>query len=592
MGLSEMMLSMRMTCKMTLMALALTGMAAVAQAGMVDEENAGGANVAAKADATTKAATQASNCEKAVEEVNEALEKGQIERAKRLKQQKDAVCSQQFSAAKADEKKVVQDINDTAAPQEAYQMPSSVFSQDPIMDTGKLYASDNAMDKVKVVNTKVNENPSLGGTDNKLTMGYMKEVGGNTVGSAKFQGQGTNITAHEVNVNSNMLSSKSIGSYSIKEMNDAGTVKVGLASKVGSINPNDSSKPTAIPLGQQISFDSKAYLKDGTIKANNAISGYGMRKNPITGKMALHAGTDYTGVQADGTRNTDILASGSGKVVESKCVSGGYGCTVIIDHGNGVYTRYAHLSAQNVKVGDTVAQGDRIATMGSTGGSQGTHLHYEVLNGGTNPRANAVATIGTTSTYNEQIAGKFGTSVRPAGIGNSGSTGSVYAGGGNTSSGGGSTGSVGSVATGGLGSTLQTMLGSGSSLSGNTGMSQILSQLFNGGGSSSDSSSSGSSSGASSSTASDNLVVKTVTEVAANGDTTRTTTYASGRSEQVVIKNTGTSTDLEALLTSAMGKTSADSVLASIKALCASKMATSSDADMLKISQCQSGTGS
>ncbi|TKW60533.1 MAG: hypothetical protein DI628_06425 [Blastochloris viridis] len=89
---------------------AVVCLATTAQAGMVDEENAGGANVAAKASATAKAATQASNCEKAVEEVNEALEKGQTERAERLKQKKDAVCSQQFSAAKADEKKVVEEI--------------------------------------------------------------------------------------------------------------------------------------------------------------------------------------------------------------------------------------------------------------------------------------------------------------------------------------------------------------------------------------------------------------------------------------------------------------------------------------------------
>ncbi|TKW60973.1 MAG: M23 family metallopeptidase [Blastochloris viridis] len=485
-------------------------------------------------------------------------------------------------------------------------MPSSGFSQDAVMDTSKLYAGSGTMDNVKVVNTKLNENPSLGGVDNKMSMGYMKEVGGNTVGSAKFQGQGTTISAHEVNLNSNMLNSKSIGAQSISDMNNAGTVKVGLASKVGSINPNNSNQPSVIPLGQQISFDSKAYLKDGTIKANNAISGYGMRQNPITGKMALHAGTDYTGRMADGTRNTDILASGSGKVIESKCVSGGYGCSIVIDHGNGVYTRYAHLAAQDVKVGDTVAQGDRIATMGNTGGSQGTHLHYEVLNGGTNPRANAVATVGGTSTYNQQVAGKFGSSAeRPAGIGTTGSTGSVYAGNSTTSSGG-YTGGGTNVATGGLGNTLQNMLGGssglgglGNALGGGNSMSQILSQLFNGGGGSGSSSSSddaygssGSYYGGSSAVASDKLVVKTVTEVAANGDTTRTTTYASGRSEQITIKNTGTKADLDALLTSAMGKTSADSVLASIKALCASRMATSSDADMLKISQCQSGTAS
>ena len=62
--------------------------------------------------------------------------------------------------------------------------------------------------------------------------------------------------------------------------------------------------------------------------------------------------------------------------------TGGYGNMVDVDHGNGVVTRYGHLSAITVKVGDTVAAGGRIGRVGSTGRSTGPHLHYEIRVGG------------------------------------------------------------------------------------------------------------------------------------------------------------------------------------------------------------------
>ena len=78
-----------------------------------------------------------------------------------------------------------------------------------------------------------------------------------------------------------------------------------------------------------------------------------------------------------------ILASDTGTVTFSGCVRYGYGCHIIIDHGNGYQTLYGHMSYLSVSAGQVVSQGQQIGTMGSTGMSSGTHLHFEVRSGGT-----------------------------------------------------------------------------------------------------------------------------------------------------------------------------------------------------------------
>jgi len=77
-----------------------------------------------------------------------------------------------------------------------------------------------------------------------------------------------------------------------------------------------------------------------------------------------------------------ILAADSGTVSYAGCLSWGYGCHVVIDHGNGYQTLYAHLSRYDVNSGQVVAQGQIIGVMGSTGRSTGTHLHFEIRQGG------------------------------------------------------------------------------------------------------------------------------------------------------------------------------------------------------------------
>ncbi|MBE0475592.1 MAG: M23 family metallopeptidase [Coriobacteriia bacterium] len=108
-------------------------------------------------------------------------------------------------------------------------------------------------------------------------------------------------------------------------------------------------------------------------------SPYGYRIHPIFGTRKLHTGID---VGRDGGRSIDgaaIVASGDGEVIYAG-YRGGYGNTVMVDHGNGVVTLYAHQRSGGIRVGvgQRVSKGDTIGTVGSTGYSTGPHLHFEV----------------------------------------------------------------------------------------------------------------------------------------------------------------------------------------------------------------------
>tara|TARA_R110000824_G_scaffold189270_2_gene370657 strand:+ start:458 stop:1651 length:1194 start_codon:yes stop_codon:yes gene_type:complete len=111
-------------------------------------------------------------------------------------------------------------------------------------------------------------------------------------------------------------------------------------------------------------------------------SSYGYRRDPFTGGGAMHSGMDFKGPLGQ-----PILAAAGGRVTHAGWKSG-YGKTVEVTHGNGLMTRYAHLSRIGVATGQKVEQGLQLGAMGSTGRSTGTHLHFEVrLNGrAINPR--------------------------------------------------------------------------------------------------------------------------------------------------------------------------------------------------------------
>lgn len=105
---------------------------------------------------------------------------------------------------------------------------------------------------------------------------------------------------------------------------------------------------------------------------------YGNRLHPVLKTYKMHTGVDIAGAGCNGK---NVVAAADGKVITAGWISG-YGYTVMIDHGGGVVTLYAHSQKLLVKVGDKVKAGQKIMLVGSTGYATGPHLHFEVrING-------------------------------------------------------------------------------------------------------------------------------------------------------------------------------------------------------------------
>ena len=119
--------------------------------------------------------------------------------------------------------------------------------------------------------------------------------------------------------------------------------------------------------------NSETFLRPGN---GGVTDDYGPRINPVTGEAGFHAGVDL-----GDPYGAPVYASKTGVVVYSGWISG-YGNTIIIDHGSGVQTLYAHNSSLLFGVGDSVNRGQTIAYVGSTGMSTGPHIHWEIrING-------------------------------------------------------------------------------------------------------------------------------------------------------------------------------------------------------------------
>ena len=113
-------------------------------------------------------------------------------------------------------------------------------------------------------------------------------------------------------------------------------------------------------------------LPDSVPLEGRISSGFGYRRHPITGLRSFHNGIDITGNRGDA-----VQTAGSG-VVTFAGWSGDFGKVVVISHGYGYETVYAHNDSIIVEVGDVVTKGDKISRVGSTGRSTGPHLHFEI----------------------------------------------------------------------------------------------------------------------------------------------------------------------------------------------------------------------
>lgn len=160
-------------------------------------------------------------------------------------------------------------------------------------------------------------------------------------------------------------SSSSSGGSSVSSYN-TGTVSSDRGSSSNTVYSND---------GKSYQYPVPAYA------GYQPNSGYGYRGSPISGKQEFH-----TGVDLKATLNTDVVAAESGTVIYAGW-RGGYGKCVIVDHGGGYSTLYAHNNELKCSVGQQVSRGQVIAGAGTTGYSTGVHSHFEVRVGGqhTNP---------------------------------------------------------------------------------------------------------------------------------------------------------------------------------------------------------------
>ncbi len=137
---------------------------------------------------------------------------------------------------------------------------------------------------------------------------------------------------------------------------------------------------TEVLLSNCESVTESIYNYGGTVPPGT-LTGAGKFMWPTKGHITQKSWHCHHAVDIANTEGTAIYASDSGYVVVAGWEKSGYGKVVIINHGNGFQTLYAHLSVISVSVGQSVAKGQRVGLMGNTGFSTGSHLHFEIREG-------------------------------------------------------------------------------------------------------------------------------------------------------------------------------------------------------------------
>jgi len=136
----------------------------------------------------------------------------------------------------------------------------------------------------------------------------------------------------------------------------------------------DVAAPQAMPVDLPIVSPEIALPVAHPVRLDGPVSsGFGWRRDPLNGAMRFHKGIDVAM-----PIGTDVAAVRGGNVTFAGPMSG-YGLTVVVDHGDGRVSRYAHLSEIEVKVGEPVQEGQVLARSGATGRVTGPHLHFEML---------------------------------------------------------------------------------------------------------------------------------------------------------------------------------------------------------------------
>ncbi len=168
---------------------------------------------------------------------------------------------------------------------------------------------------------------------------------------------------------------------------------------VESLNGSETSRKTisseviSQPVDQVITIGTAPVKISATEKANISSAGFicPIKRGNFVISSYYGDGRNHKGIDLAANRGIAIFAAASGTVTYAG-YDGDYGYSVVIDHGNGMKTRYAHANALCVSKGQTVSQGDMIATVGNTGYSTGNHLHFEIIINGT--RVNPAPYIG------------------------------------------------------------------------------------------------------------------------------------------------------------------------------------------------------
>jgi murein DD-endopeptidase MepM/ murein hydrolase activator NlpD len=135
-----------------------------------------------------------------------------------------------------------------------------------------------------------------------------------------------------------------------------------------------------IPDGYKPYVPRVVYAYSGPIPAT-AARGTGNFGWPVSGRITQKFWSRHPGIDIGAPTGTPVYAADSGYVVQAGWSNVGYGFMILVNHGNGYLTRYAHLSAMIAEVGDSVKKGQMIGRVGNTGNSTGPHLHFEIIRG-------------------------------------------------------------------------------------------------------------------------------------------------------------------------------------------------------------------